>query len=541
MPGSTPVIWRGAVWAAGGALVGALLMAPRPTGESTPTAVADAIDRGRPRRRGGRGGLVSSSAALGLRDRAGSALAGRRRLAPGRRRRGRAWCRHPVRCARPAWGDAADGPSFRVDAQLGRRRRPRCPSRARHDHAWPFRPRRSPSAVDSDSRPGSHRCPRPSRARSGWPSTARSHSSRRRPRGSAGRSACDPASPTPRRDSAATAARSCPASRSATRPRVGAELDAAMKASSLSHLTAVSGANCAIVTAAAFAARGALRPPSRRSRRGRPAGAAGFVVLVTPAAERRARRRRWPSWCSSPSRPVVRAAASPRCRSPSSGCSPSTRGSLATTASRCRLPRRPGCCCSPARSPSALARVMPTPLAVLLAVPVAAQLACQPILILLDPAIALYGVPANLLAAPAAPVGNRPRTDRVPRAPRAALGRGRDPAGGVGARVVDRARRARRFGAPGRSAPVAPRCGRAPPCSPPAPRWPLLLVSAGVRRRTRRRGRGAPRGGPRGAGRRGRRRPGRGRSDATRHVGCRGLRRRAGRRRPRPLRPVRPR
>ena len=50
---------------------------------------------------------------------------------------------------------------------------------------------------------------------------------------------------------------------------------------------------------------------------------------------------------------------------------------------------------------------------------------------------------------------NRPRTDRVPRAPRAALGRGRDPAGRVGPRVVDRARRARRFGAPGRSAPVA--------------------------------------------------------------------------------------
>ncbi len=52
-----------------------------------------------------------------------------------------------------------------------------------------------------------------------------------------------------------------------------------------------------------------------------------------------------------------------------------------------------------------LARVMPTPLAVVLAVPLAAQLACQPILVLLDPAIALYGVPANLLAAPAAPVG----------------------------------------------------------------------------------------------------------------------------------------
>ncbi|NUT59320.1 MAG: MBL fold metallo-hydrolase, partial [Agromyces sp.] len=35
----------------------------------------------------------------------------------------------------------------------------------------------------------------------------------------------------------------------------------------------------------------------------------------------------------------------------------------------------------------------------------AAQRACPPLLVLLDPAIALYGVPANLLAAPAAPVG----------------------------------------------------------------------------------------------------------------------------------------
>ena len=48
---------------------------------------------------------------------------------------------------------------------------------------------------------------------------------------------------------------------------------------------------------------------------------------------------------------------------------------------------------------------MPTPLAIVLGVPLAAQLACQPVLILLDPALSLYGVPANLLAAPAAPIG----------------------------------------------------------------------------------------------------------------------------------------
>jgi len=51
-----------------------------------------------------------------------------------------------------------------------------------------------------------------------------------------------------------------------------------------------------------------------------------------------------------------------------------------------------------------LRRCMPRPLAVALAVPLAAQLACQPVLVLLEPVVPVYGVPANLLAAPAAPV-----------------------------------------------------------------------------------------------------------------------------------------
>src|SRR5690606_7372420 len=52
----------------------------------------------------------------------------------------------------------------------------------------------------------------------------------------------------------------------------------------------------------------------------------------------------------------------------------------------------------------ALERWMPASLALVLAVPLAAQLACQPVLILLTPAIPVYGVVANVLAAPAAPV-----------------------------------------------------------------------------------------------------------------------------------------
>src|SRR5690606_37093653 len=52
----------------------------------------------------------------------------------------------------------------------------------------------------------------------------------------------------------------------------------------------------------------------------------------------------------------------------------------------------------------ALERWMPASLALVLSIPLAAQLACQPVLILLTPAIPVYGVVANVLAAPAAPV-----------------------------------------------------------------------------------------------------------------------------------------
>jgi competence protein ComEC len=52
----------------------------------------------------------------------------------------------------------------------------------------------------------------------------------------------------------------------------------------------------------------------------------------------------------------------------------------------------------------ALGRWLPRGVALLIAVPLAAQLACQPVLLLLDPSLPLYGVLANLLAEPAAPL-----------------------------------------------------------------------------------------------------------------------------------------
>ncbi|WP_448004416.1 ComEC/Rec2 family competence protein [Agromyces bauzanensis] len=185
---------------------------------------------------------------------------------------------------------------------------------------------------------------------------------------------------------------------------VGEALDAAMKASSLSHLTAVSGANCAIVTGAAFVLAGLCRV--RRSGRIVVAVLAltGFIALVTPQ----------PSVIRAGTMAVVVLVALAAGR-PGGGVTALSVAVIALLAFDPWLARDYGFALSVAATgglllltaplAAGLARIMPALLAGVLAVPLAAQLACQPILVLLDPAIALYGVPANLLAAPAAPVG----------------------------------------------------------------------------------------------------------------------------------------
>ena len=179
-------------------------------------------------------------------------------------------------------------------------------------------------------------------------------------------------------------------------------LDEAMKAASLSHLTAVSGANCALVVGIAFGL-AALLGASRRVRVG--AGLvvlAGFVVLVTPE----------PS--------VVRAAAMAAIAmlavllgragvgiallcvavtvllviDPWLAASLGFALSVAATASLLLFARPLA---------AGLARWLPWPLALAVAVPLAAQLACGPLLVLIEPSIPVYGVLANLLAGPAAP------------------------------------------------------------------------------------------------------------------------------------------
>lgn len=179
-------------------------------------------------------------------------------------------------------------------------------------------------------------------------------------------------------------------------------LDSAMKQSSLSHLTAVSGSNCAMVIALVVfgAARLGL---GRRGRAGCGLAAlAAFVVLVTP----------------DPS--VVRAAAMGGIVIVTGLAGRRGRGLPVLAAAVLLLvlhdpwiAREYGFVLSVLATggllllapvlAGLLQRWMPIPVATVVALPLAAQLACQPVLILLSPVIPGYGVVANLIAAPAAP------------------------------------------------------------------------------------------------------------------------------------------
>ncbi|MBX3094974.1 MAG: ComEC/Rec2 family competence protein [Cryobacterium sp.] len=184
---------------------------------------------------------------------------------------------------------------------------------------------------------------------------------------------------------------------------VSPSLNRAMIDTALSHLTAVSGANCAVVVGIVMAL-GAAAGLSRRARIGIAlVTLLAFVVLVTPEAS------------------VVRAATMATVVLLSLGSGRPVRGiPVLALAVAVLLVIDPWWCRSFGFVLSVLAtagllilapvlaqvlgRWMPTPLALVLAIPLSAQLACQPVLILLTPAIPVYGVLANVLAAPAAPL-----------------------------------------------------------------------------------------------------------------------------------------
>ena len=184
---------------------------------------------------------------------------------------------------------------------------------------------------------------------------------------------------------------------------VSTELDSAMKSSSLSHLTAVSGANCAVVVGLVMLAGGALGLP-----RWLRIGASilmllAFVVLVTPE----------PS--------VLRAAVMATLvlvallgGRPARGLPILSLATMSLLAMDPWLARNFGFVLSVLATAGllllagplagVLGRWLPRWLALVIAVPLAAQLACQPVIVLLNASLPTYGVVANILAAPAAPI-----------------------------------------------------------------------------------------------------------------------------------------
>ena len=184
---------------------------------------------------------------------------------------------------------------------------------------------------------------------------------------------------------------------------VDERLDAALKQRSPTHLPAVSGANCAIVIGAVLAVTSALG--CRRGVRVTVGLVAlsGFVVLVTPE----------PSVLRAAVMASIALAAVASGR-PLRGVPSLTLAVIVLLAIDPWLSRSYGFALSALATAGllvlsgpltrALGRVMPTPVAAVVALPCAAQAACQPVLILLAPTLPLYGVPANILAAPAVPL-----------------------------------------------------------------------------------------------------------------------------------------
>ena len=184
---------------------------------------------------------------------------------------------------------------------------------------------------------------------------------------------------------------------------VSPALSTAMKTSSLSHLTAVSGANCAVVIGLILLVGRAIGV-----RRGVRIAVAlmvlvGFVVLVTPQ----------PS--------VVRSAIMAALVLGSmAGGRPVAGLPVVGVTVLVMLTLDPWLALDYGFALSVLAtaglmafagpiagrleRWLPRWLALIVAVPLAAQLACQPVLLMLNPSLPLYGVLANTLAEPASPV-----------------------------------------------------------------------------------------------------------------------------------------
>ncbi|MFE7629570.1 ComEC/Rec2 family competence protein [Kocuria sp. NPDC057446] len=187
------------------------------------------------------------------------------------------------------------------------------------------------------------------------------------------------------------------------RSGIGSELEQAMRDTGLTHLTAVSGSNCALVTALAGHAALSLGA-GRRSCLVVGLGAlAAFVLLVGPD-------------------PSVLRAAVMGGLAALSLLTGRTAVSLATLSGAVvvLVVLRPGLAAEYGFVLSVLATAgivvsgrpltrclgtrVPEVLAVAVAIPAVAQLWCAPVLVLLQPAVPVYSLPANVLAGPLVPV-----------------------------------------------------------------------------------------------------------------------------------------
>lgn len=182
---------------------------------------------------------------------------------------------------------------------------------------------------------------------------------------------------------------------------VSESLRQAMTVSGLTHLTAVSGANCAVVVTAVMLLGGAIGLGRRLRIALSVLVLVLFVVLVTPE----------PSVLRAAAMAVIVLVALAIGR-PSAGVPPLCLSVVVLLTIDPWLGRSAGFALSVlatagllllTRPIAALAgRVMPASLALALAVPVSAQLACQPVLFAIAPQLTPYTLPANVLAEPAA-------------------------------------------------------------------------------------------------------------------------------------------
>ncbi|MBF4995249.1 ComEC/Rec2 family competence protein [Arthrobacter gandavensis] len=180
------------------------------------------------------------------------------------------------------------------------------------------------------------------------------------------------------------------------------DLTTAMQDTGLTHLTAVSGANCSYLLAFVFLVSRLLRLPRSAAAAAAVVILAGFVLVVRPDASvlRAAVMGSIGTAAVLTGRGKVPAALLCLCAVILLVADPWLSGSYAFILS---VSATAGLIFLGPRLTAGLGRIVPQPLAVLTAVPLAAQVACSPVLILLQPNLPAYSLPANIAAAPAVP------------------------------------------------------------------------------------------------------------------------------------------